>query len=258
MEIPSPDIGSLIRTSYDSTADLYANYADPLVFRLVAQPLLKNLKPFPGPVLDVASGAGALGRYLEPCIALDLSADQLRKNPMNQRVQADAERLPFQNDSFAVAACAFGINHFLHPEDAIREMARVARVVGLSTWQRPEEPYQPKQIVQQLIKLYENGDQPPVSSAVARMTEAIGSVDAIGRAVRDAGLDAIVRTAVVDVPWPGAERFVDYRLSLPTGSSACNRQEIKRDAVAALSRLDPESLHWQPRVIVALGQRSSS
>ena len=96
-----------------------------------------------GPVLDVAAGSGALGRLLPVAVALDLSAAQLRHNPLGARLQGDAERLPFRDDSFAAAGCAFGINHFPDPAAAVAEMARVAPLVGVLTWARPEPPTVP-------------------------------------------------------------------------------------------------------------------
>ncbi len=42
-------------------------------------------------------------------------------------VVADAERLPFRDDSFDVAYVHDGLHHLEHPEEGLRELARVAR-----------------------------------------------------------------------------------------------------------------------------------
>jgi SAM-dependent methyltransferase len=96
---------------------------------------------------DIASGSGALARRLPEVVALHISRRILTLNVVRHRVQADGERLPFANDSFAASASAFGVNHFPRPVDAIREMARVSPLIALITWERPGAPYAPAETV---------------------------------------------------------------------------------------------------------------
>jgi ubiquinone/menaquinone biosynthesis C-methylase UbiE len=91
---------------------------------------------------------------------------QLRHNRAARRVQADAERLPFRDGSFAPAVCAFGINHFLDPHAAVSEMARVASLVGVATWSRPEPPYAPKQAVLEVLTRYTGRARSPSGELV--------------------------------------------------------------------------------------------
>src|SRR5687767_13376824 len=102
-------------------------------------------------MLDVAAGSGAFGRRFRDVVAVDVAVGQLAVNGTATGVRADAEVLPFRDDSFAAAGCSFGINHLLDPGAAVREMARVAPVVGLSTWQRPERQYAPKRAVHDAV-----------------------------------------------------------------------------------------------------------
>ena len=116
----------LIAAAYDESAAAFAVAADRLVYRYLARPLVDAIGPGDGRFLDVAAGAGAAGCHFPGAVALELSMGQLRHNPAARRVQADAERLPFRDGSFAAAVCAFGINHFPDPHAAVSEMARVA------------------------------------------------------------------------------------------------------------------------------------
>ena len=109
----------LFAEAYDRSADGFARSADRLVYGYLARPLARALAEAAGRVLDVAAGSGALGRLLPAVVALDLSAAQLRHNPLEARLQGDAERLPFRDGTFAAAGCAFGINHFPDPGAAV-------------------------------------------------------------------------------------------------------------------------------------------
>ena len=113
----------LFAEAYDASAAGFARSADRLVYAYLARPLARALAEADGPVLDVAAGSGALGRLLPAAVALDLSAAQLRHNPLPARLQGDAERLPFRDDAFAAAGCAFGDAHFPDPGTATQPVA---------------------------------------------------------------------------------------------------------------------------------------
>jgi ubiquinone/menaquinone biosynthesis C-methylase UbiE len=236
---------------YDANAESYRSQADRLLYKHLARPLAEALAPLPGPVLDVAGGTGALGRLVGASVTLDISARQLRHHPARHRIHGDAERLPFRSDSFGVAGCAFGINHFPDAVAAVLEMARVAPVVGLLTWRRPDpSPYLPRQVVESLAR--------PRACAVTKVAEELGmrtgSVDAVRALLAEAGLKAQVQEVAVDVPWPGPERFVDYRLDLALAPAGA-RDDVRRRAVAAIAALDPAALRWRPRLVLGVGRR---
>lgn len=94
-------------------------------------------------VLDVCSGTGDLALAFERAACDVVGADFCRemiycgedKRRRAQReglrfVVADAQRLPFDDDAFDVAAVAFGIRNVHDPCVALREMARVVRPGG--------------------------------------------------------------------------------------------------------------------------------
>jgi SAM-dependent methyltransferase len=244
-----------ITASYDAAAQGFARLADPQVYSHLAKPLAASLRQVSGTLLDVASGTGALGRLFEDAVAADISHQQLLMNPLSLKVRADAEELPFEDDSFAASACAFGINHFPRPDKAVREMARVSRLVALGTWLRPEDPpYAPKETLLMAIEHHCGRQHSPTGEAVERMTSNVGSEGAMRRLLASAGLNPRVWTTSTMVPWPGTEAFVDYRLAM-MGSLAplANLEILREDAIAAIEALPPESLLWHPKLVLGIG-----
>ena len=189
-------------------------------------------------------------------VALDISLRILTANEARDRVQADAERLPFANDSFAASASAFGINHFPWPSHAVAEMARVSPFVALITWKRPETPYAPLDAIFGVIAHHCGRSRSRTGEAVERMSIEVGSERALAALLTSAGLEATVSTITASVPWPGAAEFVDYRLSM-LGSLAteADLSQLRNDAVAAVATLPSEALSWEPHLVLGVGRR---
>ena len=246
----------LFAEAYDASAASFARSADRLVYSYLARPLARALAEAGGPVLDVAAGSGALGRLLPAAVALDLSAAQLRHNPLAARLQGDAERLPFRDDSFAAAGCAFGINHFPDPTAALAEMARVAPLVGVLTWVRPEAPYLPKQVVMEVVARHAGSDRSAAGVLADELGERVGSPAAVRALLDRAGLRADVAEVAVDLPWPGAAAFVDYRLAtVGVAGLVDDPAAIRREAIAAVAALPSGTLPWSPRLLLGVGRR---
>ena len=244
-----------IERSYDRSAAAYARYADRLVYRHLAEPLARALEG-PGQVVDVCSGTGALARRLVRAVAVDLSRAQLAHNPVSSRVQADAVRLPFADDAFGAAGSAFGISHVPEPLLLVGEMARVAPLVGVLTWERPAEPFTPKQVVLQVIERHLGSSRSPVGERIDEWTGAVGSESAVRALLRRAGLETEVRTVGVSVPWPGAHAFVEYRLSLLGIESLLgDPRAVRGEAVAAVEALPAAETVWRPRLVLGVGRR---
>ena len=246
----------LFAEAYDRSADGFARSADRLVYGYLARPLARALAEAAGRVLDVAAGSGALGRLLPAVVALDLSAAQLRQNPLPARLQGDAERLPFRDGAFAAAGCAFGINHFPDPGAAVAEMARVAPLVGLLTWARPEPPYHPKQAVMEVVARRAGSDRTAAGVLVDELGERVGSAAAVQALLEGTGLRPDVAEVEVDLPWPGAAAFVDYRLAtVGVAGLIDDPASVRREAIAAVAALPAETLPWKPRLVLGVGRR---
>lgn len=93
--------------------------------------------------LDVACGPGIITCLLAPHVAhmtgTDLTAAMLveaEKRRVEQGappvtwLEADAERLPFDDASFDLVVTRYSFHHFVAPEKVLREMARVCRPGG--------------------------------------------------------------------------------------------------------------------------------
>lgn len=83
-------------------------------------------------VLDVGCGTGALTRVLQEetageVVALDADRGLLSGVAADARVQGDAVRLPFADDTFDLVVCQALLVNLPDPERAVREFARVAR-----------------------------------------------------------------------------------------------------------------------------------
>jgi SAM-dependent methyltransferase len=245
----------LFAAAYDASAGGFARSADRLVYAYLARPLARALAGTTGPVLDVAAGSGALGRLLPAAVALDLSAAQLRHNPLGARVQADAERLPFADGAFAAAGCAFGVNHFPDPAAAVAEMARVAPLVGLLTWVRPEESYAPKRAVMEVVARRAGTDRTAAGELVDELGERVGSAAALRSLLAGAELRPEVSEVAIELPWPGPAAFVDYRLAtVGVAGLVDDPAAVRREAIAAVAALPPETLPWRPRLVLGLGR----
>jgi SAM-dependent methyltransferase len=249
----------LVGAAYDRAAPALARVADPVFYRALAKPLVDAvtdaLGPDPGPLLDVAAGTGAFGRSFEGAVALDIAAGQLLANPAASRVRADASHLPFRPDTFAAVGCSFGINHVPTPAVAVKEMARVAPFVAISTWARPEPPYEPKRIVQEALERHVGSSRSPLGVALDDLGDRIGSVEAVVDLFEGAGLESLVREEVVEIPWSGTETYLGYRLAMPTTSRVTDIEALHREVAESIADLSPRELSWHAHMVIGVGQR---
>ena len=90
-------------------------------------------------VLDVACGTGDMALLLAErgatVTGVDISEEMLdiaRFKVQGSRLMvADAEYLPFEDNSFDAVTCAFGVRNFVHLEQGLSEMLRVIKPGGV-------------------------------------------------------------------------------------------------------------------------------
>jgi ubiquinone/menaquinone biosynthesis C-methylase UbiE len=107
--------------------------------------LLELVKPQPNwQALDVATGAGhtalTFAPYVAQVVATDLTEGMLAKAAELaaarglanfQTKPADAEALPFNDNSFDLVTCRLAFHHFPNPRQAVSEFARVLKPGGI-------------------------------------------------------------------------------------------------------------------------------
>lgn len=142
--MPSPDHKETVRQEFTQQAQAYA------VNPVVTDParlsqLVETVRPAPDArVLDVATGPGFVAMAFAEAgcevVGLDLTAaplaiaEQTRQQRGLTRLSfqvGDAERIPFDADTFDIVVSRLALHHWEHPQSVLKEMARVCRAGGL-------------------------------------------------------------------------------------------------------------------------------
>ncbi len=135
---------------WERAADVYAETFEAAT-QLFAASLLDAVAVRTGSrLLDVACGTGiatAMAAARGNCtIGVDFSAGMIaeatRLHPELAFREADAEALPFDDESFDAVVINFGVHHFPFPRRALSEAHRVLRAggrVGFTVWASPDE-----------------------------------------------------------------------------------------------------------------------
>jgi SAM-dependent methyltransferase len=139
----STDHDETVRRSFERQVHLFSGPDSPFARRSPGP--LTWIEPLDEAmvVLDVACGAGHAAEQVAPqvraVVGIDLTpalltvgADRLRENGVRNVVlqEANAQRLPFVDQSFDVVFCRSSLHHFEDPIGAVAEMNRVCRSDG--------------------------------------------------------------------------------------------------------------------------------
>ncbi|MFK4771804.1 class I SAM-dependent methyltransferase [Rhizobium sp. ZW T2_16] len=125
---------------------LYQEHMVSMIFEPYAEEMAKRTASLdPRKVLEIAAGTGVVTRVLATRLApsariiatdlnqpmLDLAAGLLGASDQVTFRQADALALPFEDDSFDVVVCQFGVMFFADKLESYREVRRVLKDGGV-------------------------------------------------------------------------------------------------------------------------------
>jgi ubiquinone/menaquinone biosynthesis C-methylase UbiE len=138
-----PDHNQVVRDSFSQQVGLFTGEDAPFARRFASP--LAWIEPLDADmiVLDVACGAGHAGEQAAPrvrqVVGIDVTpallaagANRVREAGLTNVLfqEGDAMALPFVDGSFDLVACRSSLHHFLDPQRAVAEMARVCRPGG--------------------------------------------------------------------------------------------------------------------------------
>lgn len=185
----------------EKVADAYERLLAPALFKEWAYRVADAAEIQPGQhVLDVACGTGVLTRPLvlrvEPgglIVGMDINPGMLavagRIEPSVEWRQGDAQALPYDDESFDVVVCQFGLMLFPEPDTALREMQRVLKPGGrmvVAVFGSLDELPAYEAMADTYARLIDEN----VGSAL-RMPFSMGDTDRLNALFADAGIDDI-------------------------------------------------------------------
>ena len=145
----------------------------------------RAVKGLQGNLLDVACGTGDMAVSLAErgckVTGVDISEEMLaiaKQKTASANFQfsifnfqlADAEALPFEDDTFDAVTCAFGVRNFLHIEKGLGEMLRVLKPDGTMVILELATPDNP--VVRPFYNLYTRHIIPWLGNRIAGNREA--------------------------------------------------------------------------------------
>ncbi len=198
--------------------DIYDRYLGPLIFEPYATDIAERLAELAGTrLLETAAGTGIVARELArnlpatwQIVATDLNQPMLDfaavrlTSPRVSWRQADASRLPFEDASFDVVVCQFGVMFFPDRVGAYREVRRVLKPRGhfvFNVWDKIEENEFAALVTGAMIDLFP--DDPPLF--LARTPHGHHDTETIRNELQEAGfaqaeIETIARRSRAESP----------------------------------------------------------
>jgi len=186
--------------------EVYDAYLVPLIFQSYAEDIARRAMGGgeAESVLETAAGTGVVTRALAPLLSSDaryvvsdLNSPMLRRassqQPPDKRIswqQADALNLPFDDRTFDLVCCQFGVMFFPDRIAGYREARRVLKPGGrflFNVWDRIEENEFARVVTDRLALLYP--EDPP--SFLARTPHGYHDIIRIQTDLRSAGFSNI-------------------------------------------------------------------
>ena len=185
--------------------EIYDAFLVPLIFQCYAEEIARRaVEGNAESVLETAAGTGVVTRALAPLlnsdaryVVSDLNSPMLRrassKQPPDKRIswqQADALDLPFDDRTFDLVCCQFGVMFFPDRVAGYREARRVLKPGGrflFNVWDRIEENEFARVVTDALALLYP--EDPPLF--LARTPHGYHDVARIEADLRSAGFSNV-------------------------------------------------------------------
>lgn len=179
----------------------YDTYMVPMIFQPYAEDMARRLQPIkPKDLLEIAAGTGVLTRAMAATLGpetrltiTDLSQAMLdtamARQGADSRIawqQADGLALPFEDDSFDVVTCQFGVMFFPDKVRGYSEACRVLRPGGcfvFNVWDRIENNAFVSVLQRKLEELFPS--DPP--RFMERLPHGYSDLEAIDRELHSAG-----------------------------------------------------------------------
>jgi ubiquinone/menaquinone biosynthesis C-methylase UbiE len=170
-------VSEIDRVFAGSIPEIYDRYLVPLIFEGFAQDISQRIAALsPGAVLETAAGSGVVTRAVAPrlsrnahYVVTDLNQPMLdhaaARQAADDRIswrKADAQELPFEDASFDLVCCQFGVMFFPDRQSGYREAKRVLRPGGcflFNVWDRIEENVFSDDVTNALAEVFP--DDPP-------------------------------------------------------------------------------------------------
>jgi ubiquinone/menaquinone biosynthesis C-methylase UbiE len=156
------------KNHFDKTAQDYNDSSDGKFVDGMYEPLVKEIqKSESGRILDVGCGNGNLFRFLPDgkyeLHGIDFSENMIGQAKRNCKTQAsfsvaDAEHLPFDDNSFDIIVCNASFHHYICPDAVLKEMRRVLKPSGKLLIGDPYVPGIARPLINVLIKFSKKGD----------------------------------------------------------------------------------------------------
>lgn len=231
--------------------DIYDTYLVPLIFQAYASDLARRVAEFgPADVLETAAGSGVVTRALAPLLSdgasytvsdlnqpmLDRAAKMQGRDDRIVWQRADALDLPFQDNSFDVLCCQFGVMFFPDRIAGYREARRVLKPGGrfiFNTWDRIEDNVFAKIVTDTAATVFP--DDPPIF--LARTPHGYHDIDQIRSEVEAAGYRQIVIETITETSTASSPRHpsIAYCQGTPLRNEIEQRDQGLLDHVTDLA-----------------------
>lgn len=153
---------------FNETASRYNTSDDGKFVQGMYEVLVSEIqKSQSGKILDVGCGNGNLftllpdGKY--ELFGVDFSENMIAEAKKNCKIKAsfsvaDAERLPFDDDTFDIVVCNASFHHYVHPDVVLEEMNRVLKIGGRLMIGDPYIPTGIRWLINVVLRFSDSGD----------------------------------------------------------------------------------------------------